>query len=330
MRRMGIVFALAIACTVIGAATVVSWIANGFAWHAARPVRPGAPAFFWLFPLAFVVFVVVLRRVGAPIGDVITAAHRIADGDFAARVPPYGPRSVRAVARAFNDMAQRLEAQEQQRRALMAEIAHELRTPLSVIQGRIEGMLDGVYAHDAAQLEPLLDETRVLTRLVEDLRTLAIAESGTLTIEREPTDVGMLARDAVAAVANEAAARGVAIEVQEAGPATAAVDPVRLRQVLVNLLTNAVRHGREHGHAIVRVSRDDAALHVDVSDDGPGLTADEAAHVFDRFYRGKGSRGSGLGLTIARTLVRAHGGDISVASGSDGGTTFAVTIPTLG
>lgn len=277
-----------------------------------------------LFAFSLVVFV---TRVMSPIGDIVGAAQRVADGDFAARVPEKGPPSVRAVATAFNDMAERLAQQEKQRRELMADVAHELRTPLSVVQGRLEGLLDGVYPADASHLEPLLEETRVLARVVDDLRTLANAESGVLTLEKEPTDIGMLLRDAAAAVQDEAARTGATVTVADDPQAAIVhVDPVRMRQVIVNLLANAVRHG---GGSPITASAivANGSLSLSVNDRGPGIPPDELPHIFDRFYKRRGSKGSGLGLTIARTLVRAHGGDIRVESSADMGTTITVSIP---
>jgi len=296
-------------------------------WTGDRLFTLALVGLFGVFVLSLVVFV---TRVMSPIGDIVGAAHRVADGDLAARVPEKGPPAVRSVATAFNNMAERLAAQEKQRRELMADIAHELRTPLSVVQGRLEGLIDGVYPRDVEQLEPLLDETRVLARLVEDLRTMANAESGLLTLEREPTDIGMLLRDAAAAVRGEAAQRHVVVTVtDDATMPSVNVDPVRMRQVFVNLMANAVRHGSaDAGTSTITADARivDNALQVRVADTGPGIPPEQLPHVFDRFYKRPGSTGSGLGLTIARTLVRAHGGDITVQSEVGRGTTMTVKI----
>jgi signal transduction histidine kinase len=282
-----------------------------------------------LIAVAALVFVAVVRRIGSPIGDLVGAAHRVADGDFSTRVPEYGPPTVRAVAAAFNDMTGRLARQEQQRRDLMADIAHELRTPLSVVQGKLEGLIDGVYPREAAQLEPLLEETKTLARLVEDLRTLANAESGALTLEREPTDIGMLIHDAAAAVQREAASAGVAVRIDDqTNGGVVSVDPVRLRQVLVNLLANAMRHGgRDASVTVSARTTEGKRLMVSVSDTGPGIDPADLPKIFDRFHKGRTSTGSGLGLTIARTLVRAHGGEIRAESRPGAGTTIAFEIP---
>src|SRR5439155_1771385 len=163
--------------------------------------------------------------------------------DYDVRVAERGPRSVRALARSFNTMTARLQDHDRLRRDLMADVAHELRTPLTVIQGKLEGLIDGVYPRDEAQLRQLLEETHVLSRLVEDLRTVALSESGALKLERESTDLSALARDVVNAFAGEASTRGVALTV-DAPPELAPIeiDPVRIREVMSNLVSNALPH----------------------------------------------------------------------------------------
>lgn len=325
VRRAGLLFGVVMILAFIGAGTLVRWSFGGPGPSSPDPWRPVVLVIGVMIPI---VLILAVRRVGSTIGDVVSAAHRVADGDFAVRVPVHGPPSVRTVANAFNNMTERLARQEQQRRALMTDIAHELRTPLSVVQGRLEGLIDGVYPRDASQLEPLLDETRVLARLVEDLRTLANAESGVLTLEREPTDIGMLVRDAAASLHEEAARRAVDVSIREPpGAAAVNVDPVRMRQVVVNLLANAIRHGGAGSHVAVESSLADGALTIRVADDGPGMPPEDLARIFDRFYKGPGSAGSGLGLTIARSLVRAHNGEISAESRVGRGTAITVRVP---
>jgi signal transduction histidine kinase len=269
-----------------------------------------------------------MRFFGRPLGDVMDAAARVADGDYAVHVAERGAPQLRALARAFNTMTTRLADHDRLRRDLMADVAHELRTPLTVIQGRLEGLLDGVYPRDDRQLGELLDETRILSRLIDDLRTLALSEAGTLTLEKEPADVGALAGDAVRAVAADASARGVAIaaDAPPGGPAVA-VDPVRIREVIGNLLTNALRHTPAGGSIHVRVRQMAETIEIEVRDSGEGMSPDDLAHAFDRFHKGRASRGAGLGLTIARNLVRAHGGEITIASELMRGTTVVVQLP---
>jgi signal transduction histidine kinase len=272
-------------------------------------------------------FVYALRRFGTPMGNVVEAADRLAGGDFAARVPEYGPRSIRSVSRAFNSMAVRLEAQDRQRRHLMADIAHELRTPLTVIQGRLEGLLDGVYPRDEAQIRQVLDDARTLSRLVDDLRTLAHTESGTLSLVKEPTDLGLLAHDVIDSFSAEAARLRVALRLD--APAElpmAMIDPLRIREVLSNLVSNALRHTPAGGSVSIAIAAEGGRFVMRVTDTGTGLAPDEATKIFDRFYKGPSSHGSGLGLTIARNLVAAHGGDIRCDSRPGAGTTFTITL----
>jgi signal transduction histidine kinase len=215
-------------------------------------------------------------------------------------------------------------------------VAHALRTPLTVIQGKLEGLLDGVYPPDERQLGALVEETHVLSRLIEDLRTVALSEGGALKLLKESADVDALARDVVHAFEGEAGERGVTLRI--AAPEhlpPIAVDPVRIREVLSNLLANALRHTPSGGTVDVRVyeprsNRSGDAITVDVRDTGSGMSADEIARAFDRFHKGPGSRGSGLGLTIARGLVTAHGGEIRASSAPGAGTTMSFTLPREG
>jgi len=270
-----------------------------------------------------------MRRVGRPLGAVMDAAGRVADGDYSVRVAEQGAPLLRALARAFNTMTERLESHDRQRRDLMADLSHELRTPVTVLQGKLEGLLDGVYPRDDDQLHALVEETGVLARLIEDLRTLALSESGALKLQREPTDVADLARDVVEGFAAPARAARVSLAVEApAGLPSADVDPVRIRQVVGNLVSNALRHTPDGGSVVVQVAAAAGrTIRIDVRDTGSGMTPDEVAHAFDRFHKGPGSRGSGLGLTIARNLVVAHGGDIHVSSEVGKGTAVAVTLP---
>jgi signal transduction histidine kinase len=208
----------------------------------------------------------------------------------------------------------------------MADIAHELRTPLSVIQGRLEGLLDGVYPRDDARLAQVLDETRLMARLVEDLRTLAHAENGALGLRKEPTDLAMLIRDAVASVAPAADSRQLSVDLPQELPVLD-LDPLRIRQVLLNLLSNALHHTPAGGAVAVGARASSEQIVVTVADAGPGLPAEEVARIFERFYKGAASGGSGLGLTIARNLVLAHGGTIRAESRAGAGTVITFTLP---
>jgi signal transduction histidine kinase len=272
------------------------------------------------------------RRVAFSLDELSEAADRVEHGDYTTRVtvPLTGPRPMRDLARSFNEMVTRLEADEAQRRRLLADVSHELRTPLTVVQGNIEAMLDGVHEADEAHLAAILEEMRVLGRLVDDLRTVALSESGSLPLHREPTDLAIVATDAVGGFRSAAQAAGVALdtEIAEDIPLLE-VDPVRIREVISNLVANALRHTPSGGSIAVDAGVDEAgdAVVVTVRDSGTGIDPDLLPHVFDRFAKAPGSRGSGLGLAIARGLVEAHGGSIEVESTVDHGSTFRFRIP---
>ncbi|HKB09188.1 MAG TPA: HAMP domain-containing sensor histidine kinase [Vicinamibacterales bacterium] len=269
-----------------------------------------------------------MRLLGRPLAAVMDAAARVAEGDYGVRLDERGALQLRGLARAFNTMTGRLADHDRLRRDLMADVAHELRTPLTVVRGRLEGLLDGVYPRDDLQIGELLEETEILSRLIDDLRMLALSEAGTLTLQKEPVDVGVLAADAARAAEDEARARGVTVAVDvPAGLPSIDLDPVRIREVIGNLLTNAIRHTPRGGSIGVRVSQVASAIEIEVRDNGTGMSAEDLARAFDRFHKGDGSRGSGLGLTIARNLARAHGGEIKLASEPDRGTTANVMLP---
>jgi two-component system sensor histidine kinase BaeS len=273
-----------------------------------------------------------LWRTGRTLDELVDAARRVEAGDYSVRVAPgrSGPRGAGDLARAFNTLVSRLEVEDRERRTLLADVSHELRTPLAVIRGRVEAIIDGVHPADEAHLSAIVDETRVMERLVEDLRTLSLAESGTLSLHREGVDPDELVRDVAASFGPAAAEAGIAlrVDVPEDLP-EAELDPVRMREVIGNLVDNALRHTPRGGQVTVRV-RGGAALRLEVTDTGPGIEPSVLPHVFERFVKGQGSRGSGLGLAIARSLVAAHGGTIEVESRAGAGTTFTVIIPTGG
>jgi signal transduction histidine kinase len=211
----------------------------------------------------------------------------------------------------------------------MADIAHELRTPLTVIQGRIEGLLDGVYPRDDAQLGKALAETRMLARLVDDLRTLAHAESGTLVMQKEPTDVAALASEVVDTFSAEARSRQVSLRLDAPHDlALVTVDPLRLREILMNLLSNALHHTPANGRISIELNTSRDQVVVTVADTGTGIAPEDLPKIFDRFYKGTTSRGSGLGLAIARNLVTAHGGEIKAESQPGRGTAITFSLQT--
>jgi two-component system sensor histidine kinase BaeS len=289
---------------------------------------------FGLIPILIVVLIVVgvaggLRRVAQPMDSLIDAARRIESGDYSAQVPEWGSPDLRSVARAFNSMSVRLKAMDEQRRSFLADVTHELRTPLSVIRGQAEAIADGVYPADAAHLAPILDATATLDRLVEDLRTLVLTDAGNLVLNKEPTDIGALARDAVESFRTQAELRGVSLSADIAGSVpTIEVDPARIRQVIGNLLSNAIRHTPAGGSVRVSAASANDQVTITVTDTGEGIPADLLPHVFDRFVRGPHSTGSGLGLAIAHDIVAAHGGRLTVQSDGHSGVTATITLST--
>jgi two-component system OmpR family sensor kinase/two-component system sensor histidine kinase BaeS len=254
-----------------------------------------------------------VRRLAAPIGEVMEAADRVAGGDYSTRVQVRGPGEVGRLAHSFNQMTERLQVTEARRRALLADVAHELRTPLSVIRGNVEGILDGVYPADETHLGPLLEETAVMARLLDDLQTLSTAEAGVLRLHRARADRG-----------------GVTLDCRAAGPVPEVdVDPVRIGEVLANLLANAIRHTPRGGSVRVVVEPDPAGVAVAVADTGPGIDLRDLPRVFDRFVKSADSGGAGLGLAIARSLVEAHGGRITAQSAPGQGTTMRFVLPAV-
>lgn len=274
------------------------------------------------------------RRISRPLRQLDGAARAVAAGDMQVRVRPGLVREVADLTESFNRMADALALADQQRRQMTADVAHELRTPLSVIKGRLEGVQDGVYQADEEQIAGLLGEVALLERLIEDLRLLALADAGQLALYPEPTDVAQLLRDTARSFAPEAAARAVTLQVEPA-PALPELlaDPQRLAQVLGNLVSNALRHTSADG--TVKISAQTTELGgivFAVSDSGSGISAVDLPHIFDRFYRADRARtrtrgGAGLGLAIARRLVEAHGGQIWAASTLGEGTTISFALP---
>ena len=288
---------------------------------------------FGLIPILIVVLIVVgvaggLRRVAQPMDNLIDAARRIESGDYSAQVPEWGSPDLRSVARAFNSMSVRLKAMDEQRRSFLADVTHELRTPLSVIRGQAEAIADGVYPADAAHLAPILDATASLDRLVEDLRTLVLSDAGNLVLHKEATDIGALARDAVESFRSQAELKGVSLSADIAGSVpTIEVDPARIRQVIGNLLSNAIRHTPAGGSVKVAAASANDQVTINVTDTGEGIPPELLPHIFDRFVKGTNSSGSGLGLAIARDIIAAHGGALEARNQSGGGTVLSATLP---
>jgi len=326
MRRAGCFAVVVLVILFLGLAGLVSLIAPAVGSSLYAIVASLIVIFFFAAAARFVLRL--FRSTAAPVGDLIEAAGRVEAGELDVQVPERGMREVRALTGAFNAMSARLSAAERERRRLLAEVSHELRTPLTVIQGNIEAMIDGLYPADREHLERIQSETRQLERLIEDLRTLSLAETGQLPLQREPTDVDSLAREVAAAFGPDALSAGVelTIEVPNDLPELD-VDARRIRQVISNLVANALRHTPTGGRVTVSATAADGGIRLLVDDTGVGMSQDAVEHALERFWREGESAGAGLGLAIVRDLVTAHGGTVEISSVLGKGTKVSVLLP---
>jgi two-component system, OmpR family, sensor histidine kinase BaeS len=328
MRRMGcFVILLFLSIFILGGATARLLFRDQV--PEGRADGPPAHALLLLIPFGLIMWAIIrsLRRTAEPIGAVMDAADRVAEGDYTVRVEPHGSPGVQNLMLTFNAMTSRLQTNEEQRRMLLADIAHELRNPLAIIRGNVEGMIDGVYPRDDSQLSPLLEETGQMARLLDDLQTLSMVEAGVLQLHREPVSLAAFIRDVASAFRPQAEAKGITLEDSTTGDGELQIDPVRIRQVIENLILNALRHTGSGGHIQVRSYLGQVHAIVEVVDDGGGIPADVLPHIFDRFIKSADSGGSGLGLAIARRLVERHGGTVTATSTVGKGTTVRVTLP---
>ena len=337
-RRMGCFFFGFAFLAFVGLLGILRFILAPFIDFEGTPPfdRPG-----YIFPFAFLGFVLLvfavgwgarsLRRMFTPLDELFRASERVANGDYSVRVQEKGPPEVHSLMRSFNSMAERLQVNDQQRRNMLADISHELRTPITVIQGNVEGMLDGVYPPDEARLKSIIEETQILSRLVDDLRTLALAESGALHLKREPTNLAELIRDAVSSLGAQMKEKDIHIEMVLENVEDANLDPQRIREVLTNLFSNALRYTPLGGQIRILLTEagigDERNVTISVEDSGPGIESHILPHVFDRFYKSSDSGGMGLGLSIAKYLVEAHDGKIWAESEAGEGTKIAFTLP---
>lgn len=275
------------------------------------------------------------RRILGPVRALTSAARRVGAGDFDQRVPVRGQDELGELAAAFNTMAEAIGRQEALRRRMAADIAHELRTPLAVIQANLEALLDGVRPLSADAVADIHKETRLLSRLVTDLRDLSLAEAGQLPLHKEPTDLDALARTSTARFTSRAEGKGVRLLVEDAKDLPRAdADPDRIAQVLGNLLDNALRHTQQGGEVAVRLAPGarQGEVQVTVRDTGPGIKAEHLPNVFKHFYRADEARsratgGSGIGLAVVKQLVEAHGGRAWVESPPGQGASFGFVLP---
>ena len=261
---------------------------------------------------------------------VTDAAAQVEKGDYSARLNERGPGAMADLARAFNSMSSRLEAKEAKRRSFMAEVTHELRTPLAIIRGEAEAIADGVHPAGPEQVARILAATWAVESLVEDLGTLSLSDSGALILKREPVDIALLVNESLADLRSAAEAAGVTLsaEVAEALPPPP-LDPARIRRVLQNVVQNALRHTLEGGTVTVRAEPARAGVQITIQDSGGGIPPDLLPHVFERFVKDAGSPGSGLGLAIAHEVVEAHLGTIEASSTPGEGTMIRIWLPAV-
>ncbi len=268
-----------------------------------------------------------------PIQNLTQAAARVGEGDLSQRVSVSGDRELATLGRVFNQMAHSLQEAAEHRKALTADIAHELRTPLSVQQAHLEALQDGIYELTPENLAPIAEQNRSLTRLVDDLRTLALADAGELTLERTETNFPELVRRTATRFGAKAQTRGITFNLSLAADCpTLTLDPQRIEQILNNLLANALRYSPENQGIEINLSHNTQRVSLAIHDNGPGIPADELLHIFDRFYKSDKSRtrssgGTGLGLSISRKLAQAHGGNLEAGNHSQGGAVFTLTLP---
>jgi signal transduction histidine kinase len=277
--------------------------------------------------------IVIGRVVSAPINQLAKTAQQFGAGYRTARAPLRGSSEMKELAVSFNAMAADLQNGEALRSSLMADVSHELRTPLTVLEGNLRAALDHVYALNEAEIANLYGQTRHLIRLVNDLRELALAENHQLPLEKQPTDVNALIAEILQAIEPLATDKGVQLSNRVESLPEVVIDPIRIRQVLFNLLSNSLRHTPADGTITVSGTSSTGEMCLSVQDTGEGLNANQLASAFDRFYRADKSRrretgGTGLGLAIVKAIVEAHGGHVEAQSeGLGRGSAFAVFLP---
>jgi two-component system OmpR family sensor kinase/two-component system sensor histidine kinase BaeS len=289
-------------------------------------------------PLFFIVTTALIsgltfRRFGKPLSEIFSAIDAVSAGDLTARAPEDYPRQFGQLAKRFNHMVSELERADQQRRNLTADIAHELRTPLHIIQGNLEGILDGVYEATPEHINNTLEETQLLARLVNDLQTLSLAEAGQLPLHPTRFLVADLMADLTSSFSTQAASLGIDLQTEVSDPSLElTADYDRLNQAVSNLISNSLRHTPKGGEVSISVEAGKPAdgLRIMHHDSGSGISPESLPFIFDRFWRGDKSRTdrthSGLGLAITKQIVLAHGGTIDVESEIGKGTTFVIEL----
>lgn len=275
--------------------------------------------------------IVLARRISQPLAAVSKAANEMKQGKLSARVDVNiledADEETLALSQSFNAMAETLEKNELERKSMIADIAHELRTPLAVMQARLAAMQDDVVPLNATELEKVYRQTELLSRLVADLRTLSLAEAGRLSFNLQSVDLKTLLENVVSSFEEMAKAKNVQIVLEANKAAFVHADSDRLTQVFSNLLDNALRYTPTDKSIYIQLAAKEQTVNVEIHDAGPGLSEEALVKVFDRFYKGDERSGSGLGLAIVKSLVELQGGLVTVSNGLEGGAVFRVMLP---
>ena len=349
--RLSLVFILVIGISVSAIGITARLISNSIIDPARRP-PPEVIAYFEqqaLRPLPFDVTTVAIlvggiaiiagvwmsRSLTRPLSELEKGAEAIGRQDLNHRVPVHGSKEMVAVASAFNDMAARLEQEETLRRNLLADVSHELRHPVHILSGNLQALLDDVYPLEKEEISRLLDQTRHLTILVNDLQILAQAEANQLPLQKSDTDIAALIKQAVTSFGVRAAERHIIIQVELLGtiPKSIYVDTARIRQAIHNLLDNAFRHSLDGAGISITVEQQSQHLQIKIIDQGEGISEEHIPYVFNRFYqtdkaRNRREDSTGLGLAIVKAIIEAHNGTIDVYSPGLGmGSTFTIALP---
>lgn len=287
---------------------------------------------FILAVFLVIVSTLLVRRFVNPLADVIYAAREVANGNLKTRIPMKGPQDLRSLSESFNEMASSLERSDHERRDMLADIAHELRTPLSVIRGRLEGIVDGIYSENGSQVSMALEQAYLLQRLVDDLRLLTLAETRQLQFDKRKVNIGDVMERILEMFSAEAEEKNISLSFPEKdGDLSAFVDPQRFEQVVSNLIGNSLRYVPEGGRIWVTANETPHGVLMTVNDNGPGMPNEDLPFIFDRFWRKEKSRsrasgGTGLGLAIARQLIEAQDGIINARNLPEGGLQIEIRI----
>jgi len=274
------------------------------------------------------------RNVSRPFRQLGITVRRLSSGEYEARAPAGVYEEIGRLAAHVNQLAETLEKNRTARQRWMADIAHELRTPVAVLKGEIEALADGVREADERMAVSLAEEVNHLAALVDDLQALALADAGALNIRKEPVDVSNLVGQVAEAFRNRLAAREVRLELSVGEEITITGDSHRLRQLVHNLLENSCRYVEEGAQVRLQLNEDRGVILL-LEDSGPGVSNEQLGRLFERFYRAESSRsrstgGTGLGLSICRSIVEAHGGEIVAKRSAMGGLAIRISLPATG